>query len=77
MDEMDRLILQLRLAHAQEDIMSSAHLVNEQRNRVAALERLGHHCAEEQKTLAYLERVEAAHTARCDRLRRRLDDDGG
>ncbi len=75
MDEMDRLILQLRLAQAQEDIVSSARLVNEQRNRVAALERLGRHCAEERETLAYLERVEAAHTARCDRLRRRLDDD--
>ncbi len=75
MDEMDRLTLQLRLAHAQEDTMSSVRIVKEQRNRVAALERLGRDCAAERETLAYLERVEGAHTARCDRRRRRLDDD--
>ncbi len=72
---MDRLILELSLAEEQEAVMSSARLVKEQRNRVAALERLGRDCAEERETLAYLELVEAAHAAHCDTLRRRLDDD--
>ncbi len=44
MDGMDRLILELRLAEAQEDVMSSARLINEQRNRVAALKRIGRRC---------------------------------
>ncbi len=75
MDEMDRLILELCLAQAQEDVTSSLRIVNEQRDRVAALERLGRDCADERETLAYLEQVEAAHTAHCDALRRRLNDD--
>ncbi len=74
MDDTDELILELRLAHAEEDILSSARIVKEQRKRVAALERLGGDCAEERELLAFLEHAEAVHVAHRDTLRRQLDE---
>ncbi len=72
MDDMDRLILELCFAQAEEDVLSSAYIVKEQRNRIVALERIGGDCAEERELLAFLERVEAAHAVRHDTLRHRL-----
>ncbi len=73
MDDIGRLILELRLAQAEEDVISSAHIVKEQRKRIAALERIGGDCAKERELLAFLEHVEAAHAAHRDTLRHRLD----
>ncbi len=74
MNELDELMLELRLSEAERDIVDNALIIKEIRKRIAARERLGFDCAEERERLDFFAQVEAAHVANCEKLRRQIEE---
>jgi hypothetical protein len=69
---MDRAMIELHLASAEEHVALGAATVERQREIIVKLERDGHGTIEAQRLLVYFEEQLAMHVADWDRLRKEL-----